>query len=160
MAVLFGDGGGAVILEPNESGDGRGILSTHLFADGRFVSDLWMEKPSCKDKPTSREIFIAEKKFFAHMDGKNVFKNASERMPEAVMAGLEHNGLTVDDIDFLIPHQANDRICQMVAQGLKIPVKKSSATSTATGTRRRRPSPSPWTRPSRTAASGRAISSP
>ena len=124
MSVLFGDGGGAVILEPNESGDGRGILSTHLFSDGRFVSDLWMEKPSCKDKPTFRESFIAEKRFFAHMDGKNVFKNACQRMPEAVLAGLEHNGLAVADIDFLIPHQANDRISQMVARGLKIPVEK------------------------------------
>jgi 3-oxoacyl-[acyl-carrier-protein] synthase-3 len=58
------------------------------------------------------------------MDGKNVFKNACLRMPEAVLAGLEHNGLAVADIDFLIPHQANDRISQMVARGLKIPVEK------------------------------------
>jgi 3-oxoacyl-[acyl-carrier-protein] synthase-3 len=58
------------------------------------------------------------------MDGRNVFVNACQRMPEAVRAGLEANGLTVDDIDLLIPHQANDRISLMVAKGLKIPVEK------------------------------------
>jgi len=124
IAVLFGDGGGAVILEPSAEDDGRGILSTHLFADGRYIADLWMEKPSCKDKPTFTEEYIRAKKFFPHMDGKNVFKNASEKMPEAIRVGLAHNGLTVEDIDFLIPHQANDRISQMVARGLKIPVEK------------------------------------
>jgi len=124
MAVLFGDGGGAVILEPNEKDDERGILSAHLFSDGRFVQDLWMEKPSPKDRPTfSIEDFHANK-FFPRMDGRNVFINASEKMPEAVMTGLKHNGLTIDDVDLLIPHQANDRISQMVAKKLQIPLEK------------------------------------
>jgi len=58
------------------------------------------------------------------MDGRNVFKNASERMPEAVMTGLKHNGLTIQDVALLIPHQANDRISQMVARKLQIPLEK------------------------------------
>jgi 3-oxoacyl-[acyl-carrier-protein] synthase III len=124
MAVLFGDGGAAIILEPNHAADGRGILSTHLFADGRHVSDLWLEKPSPKDKPTVSEELIRTKKFFPQMDGKNVFKNASEKMPEAVRIALKHNGLTVEDVALLIPHQANDRISQMVAHNLKIPLEK------------------------------------
>jgi len=124
MAVLFGDGGGAVILEPHDSTDGRGILSTHLFADGRHVPDLWLEKPSPKDKPTVTEELVKAKKFFPRMDGRNVFKNATEKMPKAVRIALEHNGLTVDDIALLIPHQANDRISQMVAHNLKIPLEK------------------------------------
>ncbi len=124
MAVLFGDGAGAVILEPNGNGDGRGILSTHLYADGRFASHLWMEKPSCCDNPTFQQRFFDDGRFFPRMDGRNVFVNACQRMPEAVKAGLEHNGLSVDDIDALIPHQANDRISQMVAKGLKIPEEK------------------------------------
>ena len=124
MAVLFGDGGAAIILEPHDSMDGRGILSTHLFADGRHVSDLWLEKPSPIDKPTVTEELLKAKKFFPRMDGKNVFKNATEKMPEAVRIALEHNGLTVDDIALLIPHQANDRISQMVAHNLKIPLEK------------------------------------
>jgi 3-oxoacyl-[acyl-carrier-protein] synthase-3 len=124
IAVLFGDGGGAVILEPNEKNDGRGILSTHLFSDGRYASDLWMEKPSSKDNPTFIEKFFKERRFFPKMDGRNVFKNASEKMPEAVRIALKHNGLSIEDVDHLIPHQANDRISLMVARVLKIPVEK------------------------------------
>jgi 3-oxoacyl-[acyl-carrier-protein] synthase-3 len=124
MAVLFGDGAAALILEPNGRDDGRGVLSTHLFADGRHVTDLWLEKPSCLDKPCVTEDMARAKKFFPYMDGKNVFKNASARMPEAVRAALQHNGLKVEDIALLIPHQANDRISQMVAHSLKIPLDK------------------------------------
>lgn len=124
MAVLFGDGAGAVVLEANDSDDGRGILSCHLFSDGRFVSDLWMEKPSSKDNPTFREEFFHQKKFYPRMNGRLVFKNASEKMPQAVLYGLEKLGLSVNDIDYLVPHQANDRISQMVARGLKIPEEK------------------------------------
>ena len=124
MAVLFGDGAGAVILEPNEKNDGRGILSTHLFSDGRYVSDLWMEKPSPKDNPTFVEEFFKKRRFFPEMNGRNVFKNASGKMPEAVRIALKHNGLSIEDVDYLIPHQANDRISQMVARNLKIPIEK------------------------------------
>ena len=125
MSVLFGDGAGAVILEPGADGDdGRGILSTHLFADGSFVSRLWMEKPCPKDNPTFQKVFFDEGRFFPRMDGRHVFVNACQRMPEAIRAGLEQNGLAVEDIDTLIPHQANDRISLMVAKGLKIPVEK------------------------------------
>ena len=125
MSVLFGDGAGAVILEPGpEEDDGRGILSTHLYADGNFVSHLWMEKPCPKDNPTFQKAFFDDGRFFPRMDGRNVFVNACQRMPEAVRAGLERNGLAVEDIDVLIPHQANDRISLMVAKSLKIPVEK------------------------------------
>ena len=124
IAVLFGDGGAAVILEPNEKNDGRGILSTHLFSDGRFASDLWMEKPSCKDNPGFSEELIKSKRFYPRMNGRNVFVNACEKMPEAVKIALKHNGLTIDDVNHLIPHQANDRISLMVAKNLQIPVEK------------------------------------
>lgn len=124
MAVLFGDGAGAVILEPNTSGDGRGVLSCHLFSDGRFVSELWMEKPSSRDNPTFQPEFFAQGRFYPRMNGRMVFKNACEKMPQAVLYGLKQLGLTIDDVDYLIPHQANDRISQMVARGLKIPEDK------------------------------------
>lgn len=124
MAVLFGDGAGAIIVEPHPGDDGRGILSTHLFSDGRFVSDLWMEKPSPKDTPTFCVEFVQNKKYFPRMNGRNVFINACEKMPEAVREALKRNGLTIDDVDHLIPHQANDRISLMVAKNLGIPVEK------------------------------------
>lgn len=124
MAVLFGDGGGAVVLEANENDDGRGLLSTHLFSDGRFCTDLWMEKPSPKDRPTFSPTLLTSKRYFPRMNGRNVFKNAVEKMPEAVRTALKHNNLTMDNVDYLIPHQANDRISLMVARNLKIPVEK------------------------------------
>lgn len=124
MAVLFGDGAGAVVIEPSPAEDGRGILSTHLFSDGAHIADLWMENPSPKKHPVFQLELFQAKKFFPCMDGRNVFKNASERMPEAVMTGLKHNGLTIQDVTLLIPHQANDRISQMVARRLQIPLEK------------------------------------
>jgi len=124
MAVLFGDGAGAVVLGPAEGNEERGVLSTHLFSDGRHVEDLWMEKPSPKDQPTFSEEMISSKRFYPRMNGRQVFKNASERMPQAVLAALEHNGLSVKDIDHLIPHQANERISLMVARNLGIPPEK------------------------------------
>lgn len=124
MAVLFGDGAGAVILEADGSGDGRGVLSSHLYSDGRFYANLWMQKPSSKDRPVMQQRFVDEGLFFPRMEGRHVFINACERMPEAVRTALAHNGLTVDDIDVLIPHQANDRISLMVAKNLGIPVEK------------------------------------
>ncbi|MBU2438923.1 MAG: ketoacyl-ACP synthase III [Acidobacteria bacterium] len=124
LAVLFGDGAGAVVVERNDSNDGSGILSTHLYSDGRYVPMLWMEKPSPKDRPIFSEETLKSGGFFPQMQGKHVFKNASEKMPEAVRAALEQNNLTIEDVDHLIPHQANDRISLMVAHNLKIPVEK------------------------------------
>lgn len=124
MAVLFGDGAGAVLLEANKNNDRKGILSTHLFSDGRFITDLWMEKPSPKDRPTFSSVLLKNKRYFPRMNGRNVFINAVEKMPEAVRIALKHNNLTIDDVDHLIPHQANDRISLMVARNLKIPVEK------------------------------------
>jgi 3-oxoacyl-[acyl-carrier-protein] synthase-3 len=124
LAVLFGDGAGAVVIEPSKEDDGRGIFSTHLFSDGKFIDQLWMERPSCKDKPTFKHEYIDNKSYFPFMNGRNVFVNACEKMPEAVFVALKHNGLTIDDVDHLIPHQANDRISFMVAKNLKIPVEK------------------------------------
>jgi 3-oxoacyl-[acyl-carrier-protein] synthase-3 len=124
LAVLFGDGAAAVICEPHDAEDGRGVLSTHLFADGRFAEELWMQIPSPKNNPVFSRELLDRKLQYPKMDGKRVFMNASERMPEAVLTGLRSNGLTIDDVALLIPHQANDRISQMVAKKLQIPLEK------------------------------------
>jgi 3-oxoacyl-[acyl-carrier-protein] synthase-3 len=124
LAVLFGDGGAAVIIEPGNSDENRGILSTHLFSDGNYVEDLWMERPSPKDHPVFSVDMVTDKKLYPTMNGRNVFKTATAKMPEAVRAALDHNNLTIEDVDHLIPHQANERISQMVARNLRIPVEK------------------------------------
>ncbi len=124
LAVLFGDGAGAVVIEPNSGRENSGILSIHLFSDGRFATNLWMEKPSPKDKPVISDEIIASGGFSPRMNGRHVFKTASEKMPEAVRTALTFNHLTIKDVDHLIPHQANDRISLMVAKNLGIPVDK------------------------------------
>ncbi len=122
--MLFGDGAAAVVCEPYTGADGRGLLSTHLWADGRFVEELWQPYPTVKDKAYIHQGLIDNKLAVPHMDGKRVFVHASERMPEAVMTALSANGLTIADVALLIPHQANDRISQMVAKKLQIPLEK------------------------------------
>jgi len=124
ISVLFGDGAGAVIVEENKNDDGRGILSTHLYCEGKYATALWMEKPSPKDRAIFYPEMLDQEGIYPRMDGKLVFKNASTRMPEAVRTALETNDLTIEDVDHLIPHQANDRISLMVARNLRIPVEK------------------------------------
>ena len=121
MGVLFGDGAGAAILQRTEE-KGKGILSTHLHADGAHAEVLTIKEPGTGHGknvyPGMHEKFEA---ITPQMDGKFVFKNAIKRMPEAVMEALAANNLQVSDIDMLLPHQANLRISQMVQRILKLP---------------------------------------
>ncbi len=123
MAVLFGDGAGAVILGAEENSD-RGIISTHLHADGRYANILWIEKPNIMHSPYFYPEMLNDPGIFPSMQGKMVFKFASEKMPECVRENLEENNLKVEDIDLLIPHQANYRITEMVGKALKLPSEK------------------------------------
>jgi 3-oxoacyl-[acyl-carrier-protein] synthase-3 len=83
-----------------------------------------MQRPSPKDSPVFSTDMVTEKKLFPTMNGRNVFKTAVVKMPEAVRAALAQNDLTIEDVDHLIPHQANERISLMVARNLRIPVEK------------------------------------
>jgi 3-oxoacyl-[acyl-carrier-protein] synthase-3 len=120
MAVLFGDGAGAAVLVATDDED-RGVLSTHIHADGRHAEVLWAEYASSKHHPRISAEMLAEGRHFPRMEGKEVFKNAVSRMPEAVEEALAANGLQAGDIDLLIPHQANLRITQMVQRRLGLP---------------------------------------
>ncbi len=119
-AVLFGDGAGVAILGPTEDA-ARGVLSTHLYADGRHAEKLWVDAPGLAHDPFISEELIREGKHRAVMDGRDVFKYASILMPQSVVAALQANGLTPADITLLVPHQANLRIIEMVqkAAGLR-----------------------------------------
>ena len=118
-AVLFGDGAGAVILAP-ATGD-RGVLSVHIHADGRHAEKLWVEAPASKYDPLISHEHLDAGLTRPMMEGREVFKHATSRMPEAVREALEANGLGIDDVDMLIPHQANLRIAQMVQRALGLP---------------------------------------
>ncbi|MDH3734124.1 MAG: ketoacyl-ACP synthase III [Gemmatimonadota bacterium] len=121
-AVLFGDGAGAVLLEGREVDESdetaAGLLSVHIHADGRHAEKLWVEVPGSKYDPLITHEHIDAGLTRPMMEGREVFKHATSRMPEAVREALDANGLTIDDIDLLIPHQANLRISQMVQRAL------------------------------------------
>ncbi len=136
VSVIFGDGAGAVLLQPTEK-EGQGILSTHLHSDGESAEILamynpgthanhWMPQSLAKfDNAEIGEMFMShamidEAQNFPFMDGPSVFKKAVVKMPEAIEEALEVNGLTAADIDMLIPHQANLRIAQFIQHKLKL----------------------------------------
>src|SRR5436190_2112199 len=119
-AVLFGDGAGAAVLAPVDD-DGRGVLSTHIFADGRYAEKLWVDGPGLAHDPYVSVAMLEQGLHRAVMEGRDVFKFASVKMPESVAIALKANGLAPADITLLVPHQANQRIIEMVqkATGLR-----------------------------------------
>ena len=117
MAVLFGDGAGAVILGATEE-ENRGVLSTHLHADGSHAEILWCDAASSARHPRISAEDLEAGRHYPTMVGKEVFKHAVTRMPEVVGEALSANGLTTEDIALLIPHQANQRISDLVRRRL------------------------------------------
>jgi 3-oxoacyl-[acyl-carrier-protein] synthase-3 len=134
VSVIFGDGAGAVVLQPTEE-PGRGILSTHLHSDGESAEILAMYNPGTHANHWKEEAYAAfdeadiGQMFFSHamidqgqiypyMDGPAVFKKAVVKFPEVILEALHANGLQASDLDMLIPHQANLRISQFVQQRL------------------------------------------
>lgn len=126
IAILFGDGAGAVVVGPNGDGD-QGILSTILHADGSGAKVLYTEAPGSalrrKEHVTKEDIDAGRVHF--RMIGKEVFENGVARMSESVRESLETNGLTMDDIDLLIPHQANLRMLEAVIDRTGFPAAKT-----------------------------------
>ncbi|MDB4980643.1 MAG: 3-oxoacyl-[acyl-carrier-protein] synthase [Myxococcales bacterium] len=124
--VLFGDGAGAVLLAGDEvSGDGkdaRGILSTHLFADGG-LTDILMQPAGGSREPLTPQA-IAEKRHLVKMNGREVYKHAVRNMAAASKVALEANGLQPADIDWVVAHQANLRIIEGVAERVGIPMER------------------------------------
>jgi 3-oxoacyl-[acyl-carrier-protein] synthase-3 len=123
VTVLFGDGAGAVVVS-RATDEKHMILSTHIHADGSEAEILWTEYPASARHPRISEEAMAERKHYPSMVGKKVFKHAVTRMPAAIMEGMVTNGLKLEDIDMMIPHQANLRINQMVAQMIGMPAEK------------------------------------
>jgi 3-oxoacyl-[acyl-carrier-protein] synthase-3 len=136
VSVIFGDGAGAVILQPTEKED-QGILSTHLHSDGDSAEILAMfnpgthanhwkeEKMASFDDAEIGKMFFSQKmlddeQIYPTMDGPAVFKKAVVKFPEVIMEALMKNKMSPNDINLLIPHQANLRIAQFVQQTLKL----------------------------------------
>ena len=122
VTVIFGDGAGAAVLTREED-TSKGILSTHLHSQGEHAEELVLIAPGMGKRWVSD--IIAEndpndESYFPYMNGQFVFKNAVVRFSEVIMEGLMKNNLEVDDIDMLIPHQANLRIAQFIQRKFKL----------------------------------------
>lgn len=121
VSVIFGDGAGAAILQASDA-PGKGILSTHMHADGTFAEELYVKDPGSSRKREERLTpeMLEDVSIKAHMNGNLVFKHAVVRFIEVINEALEANGKTREDIDLLIPHQANLRISNFVQQKLQL----------------------------------------
>ena len=122
VTVIFGDGAGAAIVSRSED-KGKGILSSHLHSEGKYARELMLDAPN-----TGRWVpeILAEndpedQSYYPYMNGQFVFKNAVIRFSEVIIEGLEANNLNKEDIDMLIPHQANLRIAQFIQRKFKLP---------------------------------------
>ncbi|MFP6665342.1 MAG: beta-ketoacyl-ACP synthase III [Deltaproteobacteria bacterium] len=121
VSVIFGDAAAAVVLGPSPDGE-KGILSTHLHADGKFAEKLWLEVPTSRRSPTVRveDLEGEDPSAYPRMAGRYVFKHAVTRFPEVIRESLAANGYGIEDLDLLVPHQANLRINQFVGAELKL----------------------------------------
>jgi 3-oxoacyl-[acyl-carrier-protein] synthase-3 len=119
VAVIFGDGAGAALLEATDD-PGRGVLSVHLHADGRFAKELWTDAPGSLYHPRVQPRMLEDASIYPKMEGQKVFKHAITKMPEVMREALERNGLAPSDLKLLVAHQANLRISQMVQRSLEL----------------------------------------
>ncbi len=115
--MLFGDGAGAVVLEldsKSNGANGRGVLSTHLYSDGRHHDALYVDG-GVSTTGTAGHL---------RMEGKEVFRHAVVKMAEAIDKALEENGLNYGDIKWMVPHQANIRIIETMAKRMNLPMEQ------------------------------------
>ncbi|HHQ48358.1 MAG TPA: ketoacyl-ACP synthase III [Acidobacteria bacterium] len=120
--VLFGDGGGAMVLEPSENG--RGILDVLVKTDGTEVKRLWTPAGGSAYRPYFHPDMYHSGDQIPIVEGRKVYVLAVTRMPEVVLEILERNDLTLDDIDLVVMHQANLRINEAVQKRLGLPDEK------------------------------------
>jgi len=118
--VLFGDGAGAVVIQRHAGK--RGILSTHLHSDGSIANLLYVPAGGSLHPPS--EETVQKKMHYIKMKGNETFKVAVRALEEVVQEALAHNKVKPEEIDYLVPHQANLRIIQAMAKRLNMPMEK------------------------------------
>lgn len=120
--ILFGDGSGAVILKRVEKEEPVGILSTHIYSDGNH-SDMLIVPGGIGREPVNHDD-VDNKMYCLKMSGQSTFKMAVKRMSEVSRECLKFNGLSAEDVDVVIPHQANRRIIETVSEKLNVNIDK------------------------------------
>jgi len=126
VAVLFGDGAGAVVVEANEDpANPSELIELRLHAEGKHARRLWIEAPTSSHTPVRlTHEMIDEGRIFPKMEGRFVFKHAVTRMPEVLLETLNAASLKLEEVDLFLFHQANLRINEYVAGQLEIPPEK------------------------------------
>jgi 3-oxoacyl-[acyl-carrier-protein] synthase-3 len=119
--VLFGDGAGAVVVRRSTE-SGRGMLSNFMRSDGALAELLWRPAGGALI-PMSQEV-LDNRDHLVRMAGREVFRSAVRSMADAANEAIERAGLTPDDIDIVVPHQANMRIIEATARYAGIPMEK------------------------------------
>ncbi len=121
VAVIFGDGAAAVCLEAVETDQDAGLIASALHAQGEYARSLWTEAPASRENPRIDKGMLDQNRHFPFMDGKSIFKLAVRRLPAVTLKVLKQAGVALEDVDLIIPHQANLRINQVYEQSLKLP---------------------------------------
>lgn len=121
-SVIFADGAGAAVLQATQ--EQKGILSTHLHADGDYAEELYVKDPGSSRKVRLSKELLDGATFNLTMNGNTVFKHAVVRFAEVIHEALAQNKMQKEDIDLLIPHQANLRISQFVQKQMNLPDEK------------------------------------
>jgi 3-oxoacyl-[acyl-carrier-protein] synthase-3 len=123
--ILFGDGAGAVLLEPAGAvgAEGRGLHDLHQRVDGSEWENLCQPGGGSRRPPTHQSV--DRRDHFLKQNGRSVFKQATQRMAKASLEVMQRNDLTPEDVDYLVPHQANRRIIEATAQQMNLPPEKA-----------------------------------
>lgn len=122
MAVLFGDGAGAAVVEPCDAP--RGILSWALHSEGSLAKELWCEAPSSREPGRVTPAMLEAGRQYPQMNGRQVFKNATTRFAEVIHEVLAASGHSLSEVALVVPHQANRRIGDAVAERLGLAPEK------------------------------------
>ena len=123
-AVIFGDGGGAFVLEADDSGDGRGFLGFEMRTDGAHWDKLYVPGGGSASFPYFSPEMFADNRTIPIVEGRQVFRLATTAMPQIVKETLEKHGLTLEELSLLLMHQANLRINEAVQKSLGLPDEK------------------------------------
>lgn len=128
IGVLFGDAAAVAIFEATPEGGTSHTIDTMVASQGEYAEKLFLKNPSPVNDPRMYPGMDIDESYYAHMEGKFIFKNAVERMCESLVAICKRNGFSPKDLDFVVAHQANMRINQMVLEQLGVPWEKTHHT--------------------------------
>jgi len=124
LSVLFGDGAGAAVLQATDDNT-KGVLSTHLHSEGKHAEELYLREPGSLHQERYYDGILTDYDgIFPYMNGNFVFKHAVTRFNEVIWEALNANNLKAEDVDMVVPHQANLRITEFVRRKLKLPEEK------------------------------------